>query len=1505
MRDQTDKILADCNVNEVDLLPCAVDGDLPASWWDDEADKSLLVGIFKHGHDRFNLIRQDPNLCFLHRCGPPNQEDLMKELLRSNKNADYFDDDVYGNSRAVAALLKSSVEGEVLDGILNNVVKDIGESNNVPTTDILDENKNTILKAQDQDETMESCENGVSEIQTKMEITDDESSMNDTSIDATIQESADLSIPEVDSNDLMLFPSANDLNQRFRRLITAHQRNSKKLEIKMAQKARDELKKERTSKFEAAKNEREERKRSLAQKWSRREESDFSKAVSFFGVEYMSDKKKHDWNKFRSIGKLDKKLDETLEEYYKAFVIMCKKVTSKPLTNVEEKCPINVEAIPEDRASKCLSRIDFFSRIREQTMTHPELDQRLQLCQSQSDLPDWWENGKHDKDLLIAACKHGLYRLDYNLAHDSSLSFDDVIKQKVEAFFKAPPTSILIALEQLQELLDRNGIEYIKDLDLHDNSEDVKGVIESLLDAVENEELDGTNEKDKSLLPQTRTPPKSTRSSAALSGFSSRPLPNILSRRGANTLVKSEENSGTTSLRLTSNGDNLRYDDRRVVEVTPILPDKMPAELKKTHEAGEVTITIQSESAMLRLDDRDPIILFGASHPITIKIRWPKDKAIQTRLDNLMHLVENNEWPSPPKPSVPTITLPNHLAPTTTAPSTPLSVTTSPPKGDKMDQSLGSPKSDVSAISSKTSKQETKEANSEVVSSLRGKRGRRKTKPEPAPKEPEHPVEDRQAAAKLRNLLSQGTSSNNKNSDRSSSKFGGKQAPGLSSLLAPSKTRRSDANAAAATSAAAAVATATTAPTASTGSINTLGTSTLTAGMPNQRPDLDLKSLLNLSAPGMANLLPQILANMKPEFRDLLSNPDSAQMILNSLSSMTGTGGLGTNLRSNANLPMTSGPSNTSQTRSSSKSGPPPAHSGAPPSAHGGSGGQSARELRRSFQHLRENSPPSINLRSTRGKVSMPSTDTSAHQKPMEMAHGKTAGGGSGSTSSTSKKRGRPSSRTSDSPPGGVSAADILDLSSLPPSLRGAAALQRAANDSRSRRNRDQGDDSLANILTRASSSGGTTSKSSPKSSSKAHGSSSQKSQEPTSPDKGVRTTRASKRIGSRIDALALNLQAKRMHRSDSPGLSPTLPKDSPQVAHGSVNKHSQEHKSRSPKVPPPAAHSGFHKSSSSSQEQQQTGAKQHSTTSSQSHIPTTTTPLPQAQPSTSLGQQQRQDPLAQLMNNSASLLAGLNPATLGNAGDFINQLLRKAGSNDMVKNLMNELIKNPSLALDPNILGALTALPMASQALPGFPLPTSTPTIPTSLPPTSMSNPGKNTPGSLLNDFKPPSSGGNSSSKRSRHDTSSSRHSNIGSHANLTNEGNRRSSSSSSSATTATTAVPTTAPGGNMFFRNAQQQAANAALANSLMNLASQPNSAANPYNNYTNPLANPFLPFGLGNLGLNNPLGMAGLFPNLYLPGFQTPNTSQQQQSSNQQSGNPTDGQAPKDKKMRYPRK
>jgi hypothetical protein len=67
----------------------------------------------------------------------------------------------------------------------------------------------------------------------------------------------------------------------------------------------------------------------MQQKWSRREESDFYRIVSTFGVQFDPRIRRYSWDTFRQLARLDKKYDDTLTEYFLGFYYMCCRVCKK------------------------------------------------------------------------------------------------------------------------------------------------------------------------------------------------------------------------------------------------------------------------------------------------------------------------------------------------------------------------------------------------------------------------------------------------------------------------------------------------------------------------------------------------------------------------------------------------------------------------------------------------------------------------------------------------------------------------------------------------------------------------------------------------------------------------------------------------------------------------------------------------------------------------------------------------------------------------------------------------------------------------------------------------------------------------------------------------------------------------------------------------------------------------------------------------------------------------
>lgn len=63
----------------IDLQLPEVPVDLPADWWDKTCDASLLIGVYKHGFEKYAQLRLDEKLCFLSICGPPDAQEILAE----------------------------------------------------------------------------------------------------------------------------------------------------------------------------------------------------------------------------------------------------------------------------------------------------------------------------------------------------------------------------------------------------------------------------------------------------------------------------------------------------------------------------------------------------------------------------------------------------------------------------------------------------------------------------------------------------------------------------------------------------------------------------------------------------------------------------------------------------------------------------------------------------------------------------------------------------------------------------------------------------------------------------------------------------------------------------------------------------------------------------------------------------------------------------------------------------------------------------------------------------------------------------------------------------------------------------------------------------------------------------------------------------------------------------------------------------------------------------------
>lgn len=192
-------------------------------------------------------------------------------------------------------------------------------------------------------------------------------------------------------------------------------------------------------------------------RWNCREENEFLRVLTGYGVDLLAGSgsgvhPQPDWSRFKAMAKLDKKSDDALSDYYKVFIAMCKRRAGVRLADDERELDGICEDISEDHARLILDRLELLSKLRELSKSG-RLDDRLHLCQNNFDTPDWWESGRHDRELIRAVLKHGLYRSDYHVFNDPTYTFGASQRMFVEEVESHLLKAHLAEIEQLA-LLD-------------------------------------------------------------------------------------------------------------------------------------------------------------------------------------------------------------------------------------------------------------------------------------------------------------------------------------------------------------------------------------------------------------------------------------------------------------------------------------------------------------------------------------------------------------------------------------------------------------------------------------------------------------------------------------------------------------------------------------------------------------------------------------------------------------------------------------------------------------------------------------------------------------------------------------------------------------------------------------------------------------------------------------------------------------------------------------------
>ncbi|KAF7706065.1 chromodomain-helicase-DNA-binding protein 8 isoform X1 [Silurus meridionalis] len=560
--EHVNSILGGADSRDVDIwLPEMEQQDVPSGWWNTEADRCLLIGVFKHGYEMYTTMRADPCLCFLEKCGRPDDQDIKAE--QHSADPDLRDGGAYD---------KFSEDPEFKP--LKRHSKELYEETDSRNID---------------------------------EFFVEDHSTYSTAMQGEAQSSGSVGT--------CYWPTSSSLTARLRRLITAYQRSYRREQLKMEAAEKGDRRRRRceqaTKLKELARQERQ-------QRWTRREECDFYRVVSTFGVERMKNEMgiqeereaRLDWTRFRTYARLDKKTDESLNRYFHSFVAMCRRVCRMHLAHGEVSTDLSQSLAPisEERASRTLYRISLLSRLRELVLPHPSLQEHLALAPPSSELPNWWRTPEHDHELLLGAASCGVSRTEQSIFSDSQFSFVQAHHEYVQK------QQACLAAQTLTHNLPHQGDNF-SEVKIGDEKQVLESICSSAIPANPFSQSESKRREESDWSWNKIDPRVAGRKQGVTDG-------------GPSDSESDSDSESSTSSHQSPSSDVSGDSDAERDEQEPL----------KICDADEDNST---HSFTLSQDGAQPETLSDQ-----IRVDWPKDRVIINRIDNLCTLVLTGHWPS-------------------------------------------------------------------------------------------------------------------------------------------------------------------------------------------------------------------------------------------------------------------------------------------------------------------------------------------------------------------------------------------------------------------------------------------------------------------------------------------------------------------------------------------------------------------------------------------------------------------------------------------------------------------------------------------------------------------------------------------------------------------------------------------------------------------------------------------------------------------------------------------
>ena len=418
-------------------IPEGVTGQVCDSWTSED-DKSLILGTYIHGYNRFAEMRLDPKLSFLRFYDPSDEPVNIQNdpRLKPQDNDDNQDDGNNENDKSDEKQDKNDHKNE----------EENNEDKNKEEKDDDKSDQTDHDKQQNMEEKQTRKENNLENIDHDNTHAMEEDKVEDSNTmkqqqqpdDNKNEESNNNNNGNNDNNDhdenndnKELWPEEKILNRRLRKVLRLIALGNEK---------------------SLGDGEKTTRKRGDIQKdWTKREKLDFYRVITTHGIR-TTQAGQPDWDIFKDQAKLTRKTYPMIAEYCATLMNQSNKaielgkeydIQRKHLISLISKTP--PDDVPDTmtwlangdislslaQCKRVLQRVKLFKDLNEKILPmKDQLKLKLSDARPSATLPSWWNPSDHDFALILGVVKHGFGQWE-KICSDDEFCFYELAKQRL------------------------------------------------------------------------------------------------------------------------------------------------------------------------------------------------------------------------------------------------------------------------------------------------------------------------------------------------------------------------------------------------------------------------------------------------------------------------------------------------------------------------------------------------------------------------------------------------------------------------------------------------------------------------------------------------------------------------------------------------------------------------------------------------------------------------------------------------------------------------------------------------------------------------------------------------------------------------------------------------------------------------------------------------------------------------------------------------------------------